>query len=137
MKDLAIICDLDGTLAVFNGRGPFEMEKCDTDILNLAVYVTLHSLAAAGYSVILVSGRFEQYRPQTEAWLDKHKVPWQRLHLRADGDYRKDKEIKRELYEREIRPHHTVLLSLDDRNQSVECWRELGIPCFQVAPGDF
>jgi hypothetical protein len=26
---------------------------------------------------------------------------------------------------------------LDDRNQVVDMWRSIGLPCFQVAPGNF
>ena len=30
-----------------------------------------------------------------------------------------------------------VKFVLDDRDQVVEMWRDMGLPCFQVAPGDF
>ncbi len=133
----AIICDLDGTLALFNGRGPFEMEKCGDDLLNGPVSETVDALNRRGWQVLLVTGRFEQFRSQTEEWLFKHKVRFHALWMRADGDFRKDAIVKRELYEREIAPHYDVLLALDDRNQSVQCWRDLGLTCFQVAPGDF
>ena len=33
----AIICDLDGTLALMNGRNPFDASKCDEDLLNVPV----------------------------------------------------------------------------------------------------
>src|SRR5260221_225045 len=136
-KPKAIICDLDGTLALMGDRGPFEMEKCEHDTLNRPVYLMLEACRLAGYRIILVSGRFERVREMTVEWLMRHRVEWAALHLRADGDYRKDAIVKQEVYERDIKPHYDVVLSLDDRNQSVECWRSLGIPCFQVAPGDF
>jgi len=137
-RPMAIVCDLDGTLCLFDGRGPFEMERCGTDMMNVPVERLLRILHDKGQMILLVSGRFEQYRPQTETWLRAHGLHWyDALYLRADGDYRKDTEIKRELYEQRIKPYYDVWLSLDDRNQSVECWRALDIPCFQVAPGDF
>ena len=30
----AIICDLDGTLALMNGRNPFDASRCDNDLLH-------------------------------------------------------------------------------------------------------
>jgi predicted kinase len=37
----AIICDLDGTLALMNGRNPFDASKCEEDILNEPVATVL------------------------------------------------------------------------------------------------
>lgn len=133
----AVICDLDGTLCIFNGRGPFEMERCGDDLISLPVDITLQAFAELKYALVLVTGRFEQYRPQTETWLARHGIAYDALFMRSDGDYRKDADVKRELYAAKIEPQYNVLLALDDRNQSVACWRELGVPCFQVAPGDF
>lgn len=46
--------------------------------------------------------------------------------------------MKRELYETFVEGKYNVRLVLDDRNQVVDMWRdELGLTCFQVAPGDF
>ena len=136
-KQKAIICDLDGTLALMNGRDPFEFEKCGDDLLNEPVLKVVLALWNEGYAVLLVSGRFERVRSLTVEWLARHQVPYQGLFLRADGDYRKDAIVKPELYEAEIAPHYEVVLALDDRDQSVQCWRDLGLVCFQVAPGNF
>ena len=57
--------------------------------------------------------------------------------MRPKGDNRPDTEVKREIYEREIRDKYNVLLVIDDRNSVVQQWREMGLPCFQVAEGDF
>jgi hypothetical protein len=113
------------------------MEKCGDDQPNEPVLATLQAYRRQGYTILLVTGRFEAYRDATVEWLMRHRLEWGALFMRADGDYRKDAEVKRELYKCHIAPHYDVMLSLDDRNQSVECWRALGVPCFQVAPGDF
>ena len=57
--------------------------------------------------------------------------------MRAAGDDRKDEIIKREIYNREIKPAFDVLCVLDDRDQVVRMWRAMGLTCLQVAPGDF
>jgi hypothetical protein len=57
--------------------------------------------------------------------------------MRKYGDYRKDYVVKREIYEQLIAPDYDILCVLDDRNSVVDMWREIGLTCLQVAPGDF
>lgn len=130
----AVICDLDGTLALMNGRNPYDASKCENDSINEVVRSILVSCSAY---VILVSGRGEQHRPQTEQWLMKHAIVYSHLFMRPDGDNRKDAIIKREIYEQHILNHYNVTFVLDDRNQVVELWRSLGLTCLQVADGDY
>jgi adenylate cyclase class IV len=61
----------------------------------------------------------------------------QKLFMRQAGDNRDDRIVKREIYEREIKGRYNVRFVLDDRNKVVALWRDLGLPCFQVADGDF
>lgn len=132
----AVICDLDGTLALLNGRDPYNASTCEQDGLNTPVLETLQRFAA-DRSVILVSGRMDTYRAQTEAWLKSHDVPYSALYMRPKGDLRKDVVVKQEIYEREIKGKYNVLFVLDDRQQVVDGWRSLGLTVFQVAEGDF
>src|SRR5260221_4266897 len=71
-KPKAIMCDLDGTLALMGERGPFEMEKCEHDMLNRPVYLMLEACRLAGYRIILVSGRFEGVRDMTVDRSEEH-----------------------------------------------------------------
>jgi hypothetical protein len=41
------------------------------------------------------------------------------------------------LYDTFVKDNYKVLLVLDDRDQVVRMWRELGLTCFQVDYGDF
>src|SRR5260221_14725272 len=111
-KPKAIICDLDGTLALMGDRGPFEMEKCEHDTLNRPVYLMLEACRLAGYRIILVSGRFEAVREMTTEWLLGRRGVLGALHLRADGDYRKDATFKPEKYARGKETQNEVGLSL-------------------------
>lgn len=142
----AVICDLDGTLALLNGRDPYDASTCEQDDLCLPVYETLlrfeewlpdTSSGLLDRYIILVSGRMDTYRLQTEAWLKKHKVPYSALYMRPEGDTRKDVLVKQEIYQREIKGKYNVLFVLDDRQQVVNGWRALGLTVFQVAPGEF
>ena len=133
----AIICDLDGTLALFNGRNPYDAAKCEEDIVNGPVLDILGKYANHGCYIILVSGRKEEHRPQTERWLAKHLISYHALYMRPTDDNRKDSIIKREIYEQHIQCRYNITFVIDDRTQVVQVWRALGLTCFQVAEGDY
>lgn len=132
----AVICDIDGTLAHSNHRGPFEFDKVETDDLDEPVSRFL-DLCYGSDVVILLSGRQEEYRPHTERWLEKHQVAYDELYMRAKGDRRSDDLVKMGLFDAHIRSQYHATLMLDDRNRCVYLWRKLGLPCWQVAFGDF
>jgi predicted kinase len=134
----AVISDLDGTLALFNGRGAFEIAKCETDDVSVPVATVLEAMKDRGCTIILMSGREDKFRPHTERWLSANHIYYDQLLMRATNDFRKDSVIKRELYEAHIKNKYTVLFVLDDRDQVVDFWRkEVGMVVFQVADGDF
>lgn len=133
----AWLVDMDGTLAKMNGRGPFEWHRVGEDQPNEAVVDVVRALADRDNAIVVVSGRDGCCLDQTESWLDDWSVPWDELLMREAGDTRKDSIVKSEIFWRDIAPHWDVVGVLDDRNQVVDMWRSLGIPCLQVAPGDF
>jgi len=134
----AVICDLDGTLSLLNGRDPYNAATCDNDLLNEPVAAALKMAKQQGYQVILLSGREDKFREPTVRFLDKHQIGYDLLLMRTSNDFRKDNIIKRELFESEIQGKYFVEFLLDDRNQVVDMWRkDLHLPCFQVNYGDF
>ncbi len=134
----AIICDLDGTLALMNGRNPFDAALCENDLLNVPVANVLKTFRALGHKILLLSGRKEEHKTQTINWLAKHNILYDMLELRQTTDGRKDSIVKRELFDAHIQGKYYVEFVLDDRNQVVDLWRnDLGLTCFQVAYGDF
>ncbi|MBS7254656.1 phosphatase domain-containing protein [Flavobacterium branchiicola] len=134
----AIICDLDGTLALMNGRNPFEASKCDEDEINNPVANVLRNYKKLGYEILLVSGREDRYKEPTLRFLQKHEIEYDDLIMRKTKDSRKDSIIKTEIYNEFIKDKYFVEFVLDDRNQVVDTWRnDLKLPCFQVYYGDF
>jgi predicted kinase len=136
----AIICDLDGTLSLFQRkghRGPYDATLCDQDEVNVPVLKTIRAFNNLFYQIIYLSGRFDTYRPQTLDFFNKQACPPGPLHMRKAGDTRKDYIIKGELFDAHVRGKYNVLFVLDDRTQVVDAWRRLGLTVFQVAPGDF
>jgi predicted kinase len=141
----AVIVDLDGTLAInVTGRevyGEGFEEHVYEDEVNENVLRFIDGWLMQGHDLIFMSGRAEAARSETERWLaDKASIldHEYELFMRADGDHRYDYEVKADLFEEHVRPHHSnVALAIDDRNQIVDLWRGIGIPCWQVRDGDF
>lgn len=134
----AIICDLDGTLCLMNGRNPFDAARCDEDLPNTPVVNMVKQYKGLGYAILLLSGRSDAHRPQTIKWLKANEVQYDALVMRKEGDHRKDAIVKSEFYYDNIDGKYNVELVLDDRDQVVDLWREtIGLPCFQVYYGDF
>jgi hypothetical protein len=135
-----VIFDLDGTFAFLGDRSPYDGSRSEGDEINAAVQFVYEAIRAGKpeTAVLLVSGREERWRPETERWLARHNVAYDALYLRPTGDRRKDTVVKREIFERHIAGQFTVLVVFEDRDQVVRLWRDdLGLPCFQVAWGDF
>ena len=134
----AIMCDLDGTLALLNGRSPYDATLCDKDLLNVPVANTLKNYAQLGYAIILLSGRKDSSRDKTEAWLEQHNILYNTLLMRNAADNRKDAIVKKEIFDTHIAGKYYIEFVLDDRDQVVDMWRqELGLACFQVYYGNF
>jgi uncharacterized HAD superfamily protein len=134
---LAIIVDIDGTLAELNGRNPYATELCLNDSLNETVAQTVHMYKSIGYAVIIVSGRSDKFKILTQKWLDQHQIEYDELFMREDGDMTKDSTVKKNIYQNNISIRYSVELVLDDRQQVVNMWRDIGLTCYQVAFGDF
>ena len=130
----AIICDLDGTLALIRDRNPYDASSCEKDLVNEPVRSILQT---AGKAIVFVSGREDKYQPQTLLWLEKHGIKFDRLYMRKSGDLRKDSIVKQEIYEQLILSQYNIAFVLDDRDQVVRVWRDLGLTCLQVDYGDF
>lgn len=133
----AVVCDIDGTLALFGDANPYERDFLQ-DKVNQPIAEMLRLYQREHNEIILVSGRNNKFRAQTEEWLGKHDIIHDKLYMeRNPDDIRKDYVIKTETYERYIKDKYNVLFVLDDRNQVVDLWRNLGLTCLQVAEGDF
>ena len=129
-----VLCDLDGTIALIGDRSPYDAAKCELDLVNEPVRSILQN---SGKAIVFVSGREDKFKPQTLAWLAKHNITFDGLYMRQSGDSRKDSIVKREIYDEFILNKYNVAFVLDDRDQVVRVWRDLGLTCLQVDYGDF
>ena len=159
----AYIFDIDGTLANLQHRRHFiAQEPKDWDrfydidtILKDRPYSHIvrlvRTLHYAGEAVVFCTGRPERLRLPTVKWLYYHvigdpcKTSWlsERLYMRPDEmadhgpDHREDYIVKRELLRKIVWDGFTPIMAFDDRQQVVDMWRAEGIPCAQVAEGEF
>ncbi|MGK5678957.1 AAA family ATPase [Actinoplanes sp. URMC 104] len=134
----ALLVDIDGTVALMNGRSPYDWHRVGEDAPNHAVIAAVRAMHGAGNAIVFCSGRDASARAETEAWLDLYVgVPYEALFMRPEGDNRKDAVVKREIFEAEISGRWRIVGVFDDRQQVVRMWRELGLTVFQVAEGDF
>lgn len=89
------------------------------------------------FKIVFVSGRSDIVRHQTEDWLDRHGFPFDALYMRKQGDHKNDDILKIELLAQLRADGFQPIMAFDDRNRVVKAWRDAGIPCAQVAEGDF
>lgn len=147
MRTDCYVFDIDGTLADCSHRihhiqnSPKDWRAffagCADDIpiphvINLAI-----TLYDADKKIIYVSGRSDECREQTLAWLVAHGLPEAPLYMRKEGDYRDDDILKGEMIDEAMRDGWHPIMAFDDRDRVVAMWRARGIPCAQVAPGNF
>jgi hypothetical protein len=148
---VAIIVDIDGTLADMGERHPFNWTAVGEDKPHQFVIDVVRALFLQGKEGIFMTGRPEMCRDTTRAWLhhyvclEETEYPfrsecWCRfpLIMRPKGDYSPDEDFKYRAYKEFIEPHHVIEGVIDDRDKVVKMWRErLGLVCIQVAPGNF
>jgi predicted kinase len=132
----AIICDLDGTLAITNRNmyRPTE-DEIFADQVNEAVATALKGFAGNA-KIIFLSGREDIYYNISKKWLEeKAQLADFELFMRKENDIRKDNIIKEEILIIQILPHYFVQGVFDDRMQVCRMWYEKGIFCFNVNQG--
>ena len=136
LKKDAIIIDVDGTLATMKNRSPYDWSKVKNDGLRSHIRTMATVYSAAGYSIIIVTGRDGSAECDTREWLIDYDIPFDEFYIRPEGDNRKDYIIKQEIYEDYIKDNYNVMLVVDDRPQVIRMWRRLGIPVINANPCD-
>lgn len=147
------IFDLDGTLALIQHRRhhvecprdqqnwPAFYAACVDDEPNWPVINVMNALIDADAEVWIFSGRSDEVRMQTDQWLLKKgviNIRKEHLMMRPAGDYTPDDQLKLKWLNEMLPVDRKRLVAVfEDRDRMVKMWRANGVPCFQVAPGDF
>jgi FMN phosphatase YigB (HAD superfamily) len=143
----AFVFDIDGTLADGTHRihhilkHPKDWDAyfaaAGEDTLIRHVAEVLDALYGDGYPVVYVTGRPEDYRAETQSWLDRHGLPVTPLYMRPSGDHRDDDVVKVELLGRMRADGYEPVMVFEDRSRVVRALRAVGVNVAQVADGDF
>lgn len=157
----SIIVDIDGTLAncehrvhhiqgfaddkeaTFKADWDAFYKDCMDDIAIVPVCDLVRSLVDDNWAIILMTGRSDHYRKETEKWLSVYDIQYDVLLMRKHGDHTDDLQIKRAWYRMLQKGQISLggvkipMLVIEDRKQVVEMWREEGLICLQCAKGDF
>ncbi len=141
-----VVFDLDGTLAdgahrehhIAGPTGTRDWDAyfgaCADDKPHSAYLELAATLHEAGHRVEIWTGRRGETEPETRAWLVANGVGTLPLRMRPPRDYTHDTELKAAWLAAEPTPPDLVF---EDRARVVQMWRAAGVPCAQVAPGDF
>ena len=146
-----VVFDLDGTLANVDARRKkayveetdiarilddkpkwkfdwsifHDPENVMKDKPNDVIIEMCRALYLRGYRIYITSGRTDKLKDVTREWLDKYKVPYDRLYMRTKEDrYIKDSTLK-EKWLKEF--EYPVQMAVDDRTSVVNMWRRNGI----------
>ena len=136
------IFDLDGTLADDSHRwhhvtksGDWEAyyaqavhDKPISHVIEIA-----KALKAAGFSIVIVTGRSESIRAETELWLMRHGIMFDEVIMRKKTDRRRNSELKLEALEDLVLRGYLPLMVFEDLPAAVATYRRAGVPCAQVA----
>lgn len=143
-----VVVDIDGTISKVGDRLKYlQQEKkdwdsfyehCDEDEAHNDI-IKLVEMLSSEHDIIFCTGRREGVRDKTLKWLDEHFHLLSEFYLlmRKDNDFRPDVDVKPELLQSIGLNPFDVFLILEDRDQVVAKWRELGYRCLQVSKGDY
>jgi phosphoglycolate phosphatase-like HAD superfamily hydrolase len=145
-----VVFDVDGTLAHFDADQlghlvhgkekhwqEFHEAMADAEEIG-PVAKLLRRLKDVGETIVICSGRPENWSEYTIAWLQKQELAFDAIYLRPTGaDAASDPEVKRTLLKKIRADGFDPWIIVDDRSSVVEAWRNEGLVCLQCAPGQF
>jgi len=126
----------------YNGFEP-NWEKFFTDVAwDDPILPTIQTLEIIqeNAEIRFFTGRDETTREDTLWWIDTFidLIEPPHIIMREHDDTRSDVIVKREMYEAMLDYDKKRLVAIfEDRRKVVDMWRELGIMCYQVEPGEF
>src|SRR5258706_5768409 len=132
-----VLVDMDGTIADASRRvrkylrgtkkdwpGFFRDMEHDPPIQSVLDRVKQLALK---HDIVILTGRPEKYRPNTEEWLKHNRVKYIQLLMRPRDDHRPDYESKAALLDEFLASGRKVVLALDDRGPVCDAYRERGV----------
>lgn len=152
-KTPAIIVDIDGTIADFKHRrhllnqenddnSEFYARMIHDEPMGPIIEIVNSFVEIDEYQIIFLTSRPEIYRQITECWLFENIIfptidGSFMLYMRQPNDPKNNAKFKRLVYFRSIEDHFDTLFVIDDRDECVKMWREIGLTCLQPGNGNY
>lgn len=133
--------DLDGTLCDVSpylhlGFHAFMEAAVTVAQPNPEMVAVVRQAARDGVAVLVVTGREEQMREATLAWLERHGVTPTASYFRANGDRRFNVETKRDLLADLTLDGWTPILAYDDDPEVCAMFEQHGLDVVRVGRWD-
>jgi len=147
IKGKIVVSDFDGTISNSTWRNHYAMnglwddfhKMTSMDDPNEEVVKTLRILQELGAEIVVLTGKPDQYRRETEKWFHKNDFYPDHLLMRKVNDWSKAPEMKLTMLWDHLRQknmtRHDVLVILEDNTKCVDAYRSSGFRCWQVRPG--
>lgn len=131
-KPACVIVDIDGTLAINeSSRSYYDYTRVLEDSPNTDIVFLVKDMSR-DFKIVLVSGREDTCRADTEQWLKIHGISYDDLFMRKAKDFRDDRIVKEEIYRKSVEPKYHVTYIIDDRPKVCQMWRNIGLCVLQV-----
>jgi hypothetical protein len=141
MEGKIVLVDLDHTLCDAFWRDPLlgrweeyhaaGMEDKPIGFVREIIDMAHHS----GREVVAVTGRPEYNRQMTVRWMIQYDIPIDTILMRAMDDHRPSVEVKRELVTLAFPDLSVIEFVLEDRDDCVAIYKQLGLNVLQVNYG--
>jgi uncharacterized HAD superfamily protein len=145
MRD-AVIFDIDGTLAdvdeflhhlVHRPDSPRDWKGFHTAVgkakVKMEVYAMLQLYLMRDITVIILTSRNKEWEKETENWLGRNQIRYDKLMMRSKGDRRSAPEFKEDRFKK-ISQEFNIVQVFDDHPGVCGVAEELGIPVTKI-PG--
>ena len=123
------IVDIDGTVALIDGRSPYDGRKANTDKINMPIANLIDNFrnATDHATIIFSTGRDEKFREITMRWLQEnglYLVADSMLLMRPADEKKPDAEVKKDNYFARIHGKYNVELVIEDRARVTKMYRD-------------
>lgn len=151
IKFPAYIFDVDGVLAnnyyrqhIIQHEGPKTQAEWNKifslgfkDLPYSDTVLLLKTLQAAGNKILICTDHNEDWPGQLRTWLTYFGIFPDEIFMRRAKDFSKDWEVKKEIWQTQIRPFYEVLGVFEDRADCVAMWRSFGLTCYQPREANY
>ena len=125
----AVIFDIDNTILYHTNRSPFNWSDLSGDKLIPGMDYLIDMFNFYDYYIIIITGRPENVRIQTEEWLSKNGIVYDELIMKPEQFEKGFIFKQRELVQ--LLEKYDVKFAFDDDTKCANMYKENGIIIFQ------